>query len=220
MDYNSDRNQLFFPEFGRNIQQMVKYSLTIEDRPQRQAYVEYLVALIDQMNPKVKGTGTDLAKIWKQIYVMTNFQLDVDVPEGIDINEESARLSPQTVPYAQRKLKYRHYGRYIPEMIEKIKQTEDPEKRKEFMDIMASYMKVAYNHWSDDHIVSNEMIHSDMKMLSDGELELGEDAEIDIFKNLYRASNNNNNRKGGKNRKGRGSNNNRHKNNNRRGRRR
>ena len=214
MDYNSDRNQLFFPEYGRNIQQMVRYALTIEEGEKRQEYVEYLVALIDSMNPKVKGTEDDLAKVWKQMFIMTDFELNVKVPEGIDITEENARLSPEPVPYTQEKLKYRHYGRYIPAMIEKIKETDDPDKKKEFLDIIASYMKVAYNNWSDDHHVNDEMVRSDMKMLSEGELELDEDAKMDLFKALYKASNNNNNRKNSKSRKGGRNNNNRGRNNN------
>jgi len=222
MDYNSDRNQLFFPEYGRNIQQMVRFALTIEKKEERQEYVEYLVALIDSMNPKVVGTGDGLSKIWKQMFIMTEFKLNVEIPEGIDITEENARLSPEPVPYTQKKLKYRHYGRYIPAMIDQIKNTDDKEKKKEFLDIIASYMKVAYNNWSNDHHVNDEMVRSDMKMLSDGELELSEDAQMDLFKALYNASKNSNNRnKNSKSRKGgRGSNNRGRSNNNNRRRRR
>ncbi len=194
MEYNSTREQLMFTEYGRNVQNLVRHALTIEDRKKRQSYIEYLVMLVEQLNPQARSIRDDKEKLWKQIFAMTDFKLDVDTPEGMVVNKETIDLKPSPIPYPPKNPRFRHYGQHIQHMITKAIEMEEGKKKEEYIWVIASYMKLAYQNYNDNYNVSDEMIRSDLKLLSKGLLSLPEEKAIDYLTAIGKVPENTNER--------------------------
>ncbi len=181
MQYNSTREQLMFTEYGRNIQLLVQHAMKIESRDKRQKYIEYLIALIEQMHPQSRAIRDGKEKLWKQIFAMTNFELDVDIPQGMHITKETFQLKPKPLKYPPKNPRFRHYGQFIQNMIAKAIEMDEGPKKDEYIWVIASYMKLAYQNYNDNYNVSDEMIRNDLNLLSKGLLKLDEQKPIDFL---------------------------------------
>ena len=170
MEYNSQKDDLIISEYGRNVQSLVRHANTIEDRAHRQAYVEEMINLINIMNPYNRSLEDYKEKLWNHVFRIANFDLDVDVPEGITIHKDIQQRMQYHLPYPQTEFSFRHYGSYIQAMIRKALAMEEGPKRDAFSEIIASYMKLAYRTWNKEHYVNDEVIKLDLIKLSKGEL--------------------------------------------------
>jgi hypothetical protein len=169
MEYNTTRNHLTIREYGRHIQKMAEYVLTIEDREKRQKNAEALVELMGFLNPQLKNVEDFRHKLWDHLFLITDFKLEVDSPYPIP-TRETLRPTPDPLPYPKRYPKYNHLGKNIEIVIDKALSEEDPEKRQVFANSIAYYMKLTYSNWHKE-LVHDDNIQTELSSITQGELE-------------------------------------------------
>jgi len=169
MEYNTGRPKLMIREYGRHIQKMVDHLLTIEDRNQRQRQANYIIELMGFLNPHLKTIEDFRHKLWDHLFLISDFQLDVDSPYPIPTREE-IEAKPDPLPYPRRYPRYSHLGKNLELVIDKALKEEDPVKRQGFANSIAYYMKLAYNTWHKD-AVHDDAIQQELANLTKGQLE-------------------------------------------------
>jgi len=169
MEYNTTRNHLTIREYGRHIQKMAEYVLTIEDRQKRQKNANALVELMGFLNPQLKNVEDFRHKLWDHLFLITDFKLDVDSPYPIP-TRETLRPTPDPLPYPKRYPKYNHLGKNIEIIIDKALKEEDAEKRQGFANSIAYYMKLTYSNWHKE-LVHDDNIQTELSAITKGELE-------------------------------------------------
>ena len=169
MEYNTTRNHLTIKEYGRHIQKMVEYVLTIEDREKRQKNAYALIELMGFLNPHLKNVEDFRHKLWDHLYLISDFKLDVDSPYPVP-TKEILRAKPDKLSYPKRHPKYNHLGKNIEIVIDKALHEEDAEKRQGFANAIAYYMKLTYSNWHKE-LVHDDNIQSELSSITQGELE-------------------------------------------------
>jgi len=169
MEYNTTRNHLTIREYGRHIQKMAEYVLTLEDREKRQKNAEALVELMGFLNPQLKNVEDFRHKLWDHLFLITDFKLDVDSPYPIP-TRETLRPTPDPLAYPKRYPKYNHLGKNIEIVIDKALTEENPEKRQGFANSIAYYMKLTYSNWHRE-LVHDDNIQTELSSITNGELE-------------------------------------------------
>jgi hypothetical protein len=174
------------PEYGRNIQRLVLHAKHIEDPEKRQWYVETLVELMNQILPGTKTVKEIEDKLWNHLFYIAGYDLEVNVPETVVIHKKGDvfMIPSEDVDYPQKKIPYRHYGWNVHTMVEKVLKMEAGPKRDEFAKVIGSYMKLAYRTWGKEQFVNDELIKTDLRKMSQGEIDVPEDASIDAYKNV------------------------------------
>ena len=176
MDYNTQREELMMPEYGREIQQMVDHAITISDRTERQHCAETIIAIMDRMFPQGKQSPDYKNKLWDHLALMSNFQLDIDWP--FDVNQaKKIADKPQPIGYPMTKIPVRHYGNMMFEVFDKLKTMEPGEERDELARITANQMKRCLMQWSHGS-ADNEKVASDLAYFTDGVIQL----DLDTFR--------------------------------------
>ena len=194
LKYNSQREQLIIPEYGRNIQTMIVHLLTIEDREARTKAAHFVVSVMAQMHPQVKESSNYLQKLWDHMYMISDYKLDVDAPYEKPTPEEQ-KHKPEHIGYNKKNIKYGHYGEYIVEMIEKACQYDDDVQREAFAFSIANQMKRSYLNWNRD-VVNDTLIIDELKNLSEGRLTLPEDTRLmSTYDLIGKTTDNQNNQK-------------------------
>lgn len=213
-DYNSTRNKLILSEYGRNVQNMVKYIVALPTKEERNRYAAVVIDLMGFLNPHLRDVADFKHKLWDHLHIISDYQIDVDSPYPKP-TPEAIHLKPKPLKYPHQRIKYKHYGKTIELMIEKAKSIEEPERKRHMVQAIANFMKMAYVQWNKDS-VADEMILSDLVALSNGEIKLEEN--INLNRVEYRAApqtnNNNRGRTNNQNNRGRTNNNNNPRNNN------
>lgn len=169
MEYNTTRNHLIMREYGRHIQKMADYVLTIEDREQRQKNANALIELMSFLNPQLKTIEDYRHKLWDHLFLITDFKLDVDSPYPIP-TRETVLPTPDPLPYPKRYPKYNHLGKNLELLIDKALKEEDAEKRQGFANAVAYYMKLTYSNWHKE-LVHDDNIQTELSAITEGELE-------------------------------------------------
>ena len=172
MDYNSQRKKLPLPEYGRNIQNMVNYLFTIEDKEKRNRSAQVVIDVMGNLYPYLRDVAEFKHKLWDHLAIMSDFKLDIDYPYNPptpDILTEK----PSIVPYAHNNIRYKHYGYIMESLIKKTTEFEGEEK--EFLvELLANHMKKSYLAWNKDG-VDDDKIFQDLKELSKGKLNITKD---------------------------------------------
>ncbi|WP_316794033.1 DUF4290 domain-containing protein [Pedobacter frigoris] len=215
-DYNTTRNELILAEYGRNVQNMVKYIIELEDREERNKYAQAVIDLMGFLNPHLRDVADFKHKLWDHLHIISGYQIDVDSPYPKP-TPEAALIKPDHIGYPQQKIRYKHYGKTVEVMIEKAKAVDEPERRAAMVQGIANFMKMAYVTWNKDS-VADETIFKNLRELSNGALELDENvnlAKVEFKPQVVARQSNNNNRGRQNNNKGRQNNNNNNNNNNR-----
>ena len=169
MEYNTTRGQLLMREYGRSVQKMVDYLLTIEDPKRRQQNAEAVIELMGFLNPQLKQQEDYKHKLWDHLFVISDFRLDVESPYGKP-TEEEYHQRPDPMPYPGQKIRYSHLGKHLERLIDKGMAEEDGEKKSGFAHVIAHYMKLAYSTWHKE-LVHDDAIRQEMNAISNGELE-------------------------------------------------
>jgi hypothetical protein len=204
-DYNSTRNKLLLTEYGRNVQNMVKYIVALPTKEERNKYAQVVIDLMGFLNPHLRDVADFKHKLWDHLHIISDFQLDVDSPYPKP-SPEAIHLKPEPLKYPHQRIKYKHYGKTIEMMIEKAKSIEEPERRRHMVQAVANFMKMAYVQWNKDS-VADETILSDLYALSNGELKLEENINlnrVEFRPNNFSAQNNNNRGRTNQNNRGGG----------------
>jgi len=194
MDYNTERPQLVFREYGRNVQYMVDHVLTIEDDERRNKAANALIELMGQINPHLRVEEFK-PKLWDHIYRMSKFKLEVDFPYDVNKHEEEALIEHKRPSYPGEQIKIKQYGKNVETLIAKAIAMEDEEKKVAFAKVIGNYMKmVCVNRYNEN--VDDELIIEDLKRLSNGQLVLGDESNLDKLSksNTYKRRYNNSGR--------------------------
>lgn len=205
MLYNSQMDNLVISEYGRNIQNMIAAIKVMDDDKKRQEYAEAIVDLMHQMHPTDKNNPDSRVKLWRHLFKIAGYDINVTPPNGIIPTPETTRISPTKIFYPENLRRFRHYGQNVQVLVEKAMQMEDEEKKKEFVMIIAAYMKLAYRTWNREHFVSDEVIKQDLSSMSGGTIQISEDDNIVVTAPM---PSNNQYKRRKSNHKGRGRNNN------------
>jgi len=169
MEYNTERNYLGMKEYGRHVQKMVEYLLTIEDKEKRQQQAHSVIELMGFVNPHLKNVEDFRHKLWDHLFFISDFKLDVDSPYPIP-QKETYKLKPDPLPYPKRHPKYAHLGKNLEVVIDKALKEEDPEKKAGFAHAIAYYMKLAYSNWHKE-LVHDDTIRTELNSITGGQLE-------------------------------------------------
>jgi hypothetical protein len=169
MEYNTQRNYLTMKEYGRHIQRMVEYVLTIEDREKRQQQAQVVIELMGTLNPHLKNVEDFRHLLWDHLFFVSDFKLDVDCPYPIP-TKETYKVKPDPLPYPKRKPRYSHLGKNLEVVIDKALKEENPEKRVGFANAIAYYMKLAYSNWHKE-LVHDDGIRAELNIITSGQLE-------------------------------------------------
>jgi hypothetical protein len=179
MEYNSQKEHLVIKEYGRHVQNLIAYALTIEDREQRTEFAKGMVKLIAQISPNIRQQDDFQRKLWDHLFLIADFKLDVDAPFPRPEGEEDVLPKVHTkLPYPGGEMKFKHYGKNVETMVEKALKMEDKEKQMEFALCIGNYMKLVYATWNRDN-VNDIIIRTDLEHLSGGVLKLPENADLD-----------------------------------------
>ena len=117
--YNTERVKLYIPEYGRNVQKMVDYLKTIEDRDKRNEQARAVIKVMEILNPAVHLQDNYEQKLWDHLFIISGFDLDVDAPYPMPA-PESLQERPVAVPIQKKPVRANHYGRNIENLINTV----------------------------------------------------------------------------------------------------
>ncbi len=175
LEYNAERPHLIIPEYGRHLQKLIEQAVRIEDRDERNKMARYIIQVMGGLNPHLRDVPDFQHKLWDQIFIMSNFKLDVDSPYPIP-SREVLQLRPDALSYPQNFPKYRFYGNNIKYMIDVANSWEDGELKSALIKVIANHMKKSYLSWNKD-TVKDDVIFEHLFELSGGKINLLESAE-------------------------------------------
>lgn len=170
--YNTERVKLYIPEYGRNVQKMVDYLKTIEDREKRNEQARAIIKVMEILNPSVHLQDNYEHKLWDHLFIISGFDLDVDAPYPMP-EPESLNERPEMIPIRNKPIKANHYGRNIESIIDLIAEKEDGETKTSMIRSLAVYMRQQYLIWNKE-TVSDETILQDIEKLSDYRIKVPE----------------------------------------------
>lgn len=169
MEYNTTRNHLIMREYGRHIQKMVEYLLSIKDKEERQRNAYAVIELMGFLNPHLKNVEDFRHKLWDHLFLISDFTLDVESPYPIP-TRETLKAKPDPLGYPKKYPKFNHLGKNIEVVIDKALKEENPEKKQGFANAIAYYMKLTYSNWHKE-LVHDDSIQSELSAITKGELE-------------------------------------------------
>lgn len=172
MDYNTSREKLAMPEYGRNVLKMVEQLKSIPDKEKRSEQAHAVVKVMEILNPGVHLQEDYEHKLWDQLYMIAGFDLDIDSPYPCPVAEEFS-TDPVALPMKNSKIKASHYGRNIEKIINLLSEEEDGEIKTEMIRSLATYMRQQYLIWNKDS-VADETIFNDIEKLSEDRLKVPE----------------------------------------------
>lgn len=170
LDYNTQREKLLMPEYGREIQKMVDYAVSLPSRQERLKCAKSIVRMMLTKVPQIRENANYEQTLWDHLYLMSDKQLDIDWPFDVS-GAEKIHSKPQPIPLPQNRIKLRHYGRLVEELLVKVKEMPAGEQRDELVRQMANQMKrdlLTWGHGSAD----DEKVADDLARLTDGVIQL------------------------------------------------
>lgn len=175
LEYNSERSHLIIPEYGRHLQKLIDQATVLEDRNERNKAAKYIIQVMGTLNPHLRDVPDFQHKLWDQIFIMSDFKLDVDSPYPIP-TKEVVNLKPEKLNYPQKNPKYRFYGNNIKYMIDVANSWEEGEMKSALVKVIANHMKKSFLSWNKD-TVTDQVIFEHLYELSDGKLNLLQSTE-------------------------------------------
>jgi Domain of unknown function (DUF4290) len=170
LEYNSERKPLIIPEYGRYLHKIIDQAVLVENREERNKMAKYIISVMGNLNPHLRDVPDFQHKLWDQIFIMSDFKLDVDSPYPIP-SREVLKMKPDPLKYPQNFPKYRFYGNNIKYMIDVANKWEEGEMKSALVKVIANHMKKSYLSWNKD-TVTDVVIFEHLFELSDGKLNL------------------------------------------------
>jgi len=176
LDYNTQRERLILPEYGREVQEMVQYAVNIPDRRRRQRFAEMIVGVMSRMSTATQEGGDRRRKLWDHLALLSDFQLDIDYPFD---TSGAARMAvrPQPVPYPMKDIPVRHYGNMMFEVFDRLKEMAPGKQRDHLVRMTANQMKRDLMQWSHGS-ADDEKVADDLARFTDGKIQL----DLDKFR--------------------------------------
>jgi Domain of unknown function (DUF4290) len=175
LEYNAERTHLIIPEYGRHLQKLIDQATLIESKEERNKAAKYIIQVMGSLNPHLRDVPDFQHKLWDQIFIMSDFKLDVDSPYPIP-TRDVINLKPDRLDYPQKNPKYRFYGNNIKYMIDVANSWEEGEMKSALVKVIANHMKKSYLSWNKD-TVTDVVIFEHLYELSDGKLNLLQSTE-------------------------------------------
>ena len=175
LEYNAERPHLIIPEYGRHLQKLIDQATEIADRDERNKAAKYIIQVMGSLNPHLRDVPDFQHKLWDQIFIMSDFRLDVDSPYPVP-TREVINLKPERLAYPQKNPKYRFYGNNIKYMINVANSWEEGEMKSALVKVIANHMKKSYLSWNKD-TVTDAVIFEHLLELSGGKLNLSKSNE-------------------------------------------
>lgn len=172
--YNTQQKKLILPEYGRNIQNMVDYCVSISDREERTRCANTIINIMGNMFPHLRDVNDFKHILWDHLAIMSDFSLDIDYPYEV-VKRENMYRKPQRLPYTQSRFAYKHYGKNLENMIKAATVYEDGEQKQYLIQLLANHMKKSFLTWNKE-VVDDRKIFKDMEQLSDGKIILDEES--------------------------------------------
>lgn len=171
-NYNYTRRKLYLPEYGRHIHEMIDSLSEIEDRRERNRQARAVIAVMGNLNPLLRDTADFTHKLWDHLFIMSDFQLDVDSPYPRPTRQELT-VTPRPLSYSQGRIAYKHYGKYVQRMIRSLAEERDGAAVARTVDNLARYMRAKSYEYNQEH-PNNEVIVRDIKRMSAEAIEIDE----------------------------------------------
>ena len=193
MEYNTNRTKLLMPEYGRNIQQMVEYCKSLPSKEERNEVAKTIVEFMGQRNPHLRDEENYKHKLWDHLYILADYDLDVDAPYPFPTKEELDQ-KPNRMDYPSFENEYKFYGKSILQLIDRAIELEEGEEKEALIQVIANNMKKSYNVYNKEH-VQDEVIFRHLKELSQDKLDLTGIETLDKSKIYHPSRNKRNNYK-------------------------
>ena len=185
-EYNTARPGIKLKEYGRNVQKLVDFIRTIPDKEKRTQMAYTLIDLIRQLTPSLKDQPDNPQRIWDDLYIIADFNLDVNNPYPVPVPEVLFK-KPMHVAYPQSEVRYKHYGKNLERLVKEAMKLEDAQEREDAIIYLGKLMKTFYGNWNKETL-DDSVIIKDLKLLSGGKLDMNLDKvrEDNLFEKLYR----------------------------------
>lgn len=184
-EYNSQRENIILKEYGRNVQKLVNYIRTIPDKDQRTQMAITLIELIKQLAPVAKDAHESPQRMWDDLYIIADFNLDVNNPYNTP-NRTVLFKKPQKMEYPQSDLRFRHYGKNVEYLTQEALKKTDPQEQMDAAIYIGRLMKTLYCSWNKE-VLDDSVIVKDIAMLSKGkiQLDLNKVREENLFEKIF-----------------------------------
>lgn len=176
LDYNTQREHLRMPEYGREIYNMIKHAIELPTKEERQKCAETIIRIMDRMFPENRNSEQYKQKLWDHLAIMSDFKLDIDYPFDVS---EAAKINskPEPVEYPMTNIKVKHYGKMLFKLFDTLKNMEPGSERDRLTAITANQMKINLMQWSHGSC-DDEKVAADLERFTNGVIHL----DLDTFK--------------------------------------
>lgn len=179
MEYNTSLSKLIIPEYGRNVQKMVHSIIEIESREKRNHQAKSIIEVMGNLNPHLRDVPDFKHKLWDHLFIMSEFNLDVDSPYEKP-SKETFEEKPKPLKYSENNIKLRHYGKILPLIIQRSIDLEEGEYKDLLVFTIANHMKKCYLTWNKSS-VEDEVIMKHLSQMSEGKLKLKDSFKLSSF---------------------------------------
>lgn len=171
--YNTQKKKLIIPEYGRHIHQMIDQAVALKDKEKRDEMAKAIIGVMGNLNPHLRDVPDFQHKLWAQLFIMSDFQLDVDSPFDKPSKEGYEKRKPNKLDYPQNYPKYRFYGNNIKRMIDFAIEWDNFDLKDKLILTIANHMKKCFLNWNKE-AVDDQVILDHLLDLSDGKLKVSE----------------------------------------------
>ena len=182
-NYNIEREKLHLPEYGRHIQDMIAELMTIENREERNLRAKALVAIMANIQHASSETPDFERKLWDHLFIMSDFQLDVDSPYPKP-TATTVMPPPHKMEYPTGGISMKHYGKNVKNIIRSLSRLKDQETSDAVLYNLARYMRTKSFEYNNEH-PDNAVIIKDIRRMADFDIAVDEEA-ITLIRSEYR----------------------------------
>jgi len=182
-DYNTQRDFLRMPEYGRNLQRMVQYMMSVPDINKRKELAHVIVSVMANLNPHYRENLDFKHKLWDHLSIIADFNLDIETPYPKPTPDVLTQ-KPNRVPYCKNSIKIKHYGKNIENMLAEAKAIDDPQRKQILLNQIANYMKRLYLTWNNEEIVNDDQIYRDLEEIGDNSINIDKNQRLSDSRDL------------------------------------
>ena len=175
LEYNTVREDLIIPEYGRHIQKMINYASTRETKEERNKLANAIISVMGNLQPHLRDVADFQHKLWDQLFIMSDFKLDADSPFEKP-SKEILNAKPEPLSYPQNFPKYRFYGNNIKIMIDEAVKWDSGGMKDALVLTIANHMKKCFLNWNKDS-VKDQVIFDHLYELSDTKIDIRDSKE-------------------------------------------
>ena len=185
-EYNTQRPAITLKEYGRNVQKLVEYIRHVPEKDKRTDLAYTLIELIKQLTPELKDMPENPQRLWDDLYIIADFNLDIDSPYPVP-ERDILFKKPLQMQYPQSSIRFKHYGKNIEKLVKEAVQIADPQDREDAIIYLGKLMKTFYSNWNKETL-DDSVILKDIKEMSGGVLTIDIDKvrEDNLFEKLYK----------------------------------